>query len=88
MGIASDIGRIKLASPTTLGYLVVIIAATLEALRQILSKALLVPSDQISTELNPITVSFFIFIINGFFLHRLLEKAAQLKKLEKKTCSL
>lgn len=84
MGITSDIGKIKLRSPTTLGYLVVIIAATLEALRQILSKALLVPTDQITTELNPITVSFFIFIINGLFFSSFTRKSGSIKKIRKK----
>ncbi len=84
MGITSDIGKIKLTSPTTLGYLVVIIAATLEALRQILSKALLVPTDQITTELNPVTVSFIIFIINGLFFTSFTRKSGSIKKIIKK----
>jgi drug/metabolite transporter (DMT)-like permease len=84
MGITPDMGKIKLRSPTTLGYLVVIIAATLEALRQILSKALLVPTDQITTELNPITVSFFIFIINGLFFSSFTRKSGSIKKIRKK----
>ena len=84
MGITPGIGKIKLTSPTTLGYLVVIIAATLEALRQILSKALLVPTDQITTELNPITVSFFIFIINGLFFSSFTRKSGSIKKIRKK----
>src|SRR5438309_4982049 len=83
MGIMPDIGRIKLVSPTTLGYLVVIIAATLEALRQILSKALLVPSDQLTTELNPVIVSFFIFIINGLFFSPLARNADSIKKIKR-----
>ena len=84
MGIAPGMGKIKLTSPTTLGYLVVIIAATLEALRQILSKALLVPNDQITTELNPVTVSFFIFIINGLFFSPFTKKSGSIKKIKKK----
>lgn len=84
MGITPNMGKIKLTSPTTLGYLVVIIAATLEALRQILSKALLVPTDQITTELNPITVSFFIFIINGLFFSSFTRKSGSIKKIRKK----
>ncbi|HET6458328.1 MAG TPA: DMT family transporter [Nitrosopumilaceae archaeon] len=84
MGIRSDIKRVKLSSPTALGYLVVIIAATLEALRQILSKALLVPNDQITTELNPVTISFFIFIINGLFFSSFIRKSASIKKIRKK----
>jgi drug/metabolite transporter (DMT)-like permease len=84
MGITSDIGRIKFTSPTTLGYLVVIIAATLEALRQILSKALLVPSDQITAELNPVTVSFFIFIINGLFFSPLTRNSGSIRKIKRR----
>src|SRR5712691_10192872 len=84
MGITSGIGRIKFTSPTTLGYLVVVIAATLEALRQILSKALLVPTDQITTELNPVTVSFFIFIINGLFFSPLARNSGSIRKIKKK----
>jgi drug/metabolite transporter (DMT)-like permease len=84
MGITPGIGKIKLTSPITLGYLVVIIAATLEALRQILSKALLVPTDQITAELNPITVSFFIFIINGLFFTTFTRKSGSIKKIRKK----
>ncbi len=84
MGIRPDIMKVKLSSPTTLGYLVVIIAATLEAFRQVLSKALLVPNDQITTELNPITVSFFIFIINGLFFSTLTRKSGSIKKIRKK----
>jgi len=84
MGITSNMGKIKLTSPTTLGYLVVIIAATLEALRQILSKALLVPNDQITTELNPVTISFFIFIINGLFFSSFTRKSGSIKKIRKK----
>jgi drug/metabolite transporter (DMT)-like permease len=84
MGITPNLGKIKLTSPTTLGYLVVIIAATLEALRQILSKALLVPTDQITTELNPVTVSFFIFIINGLFFSSFTRKSGSIKKIRKK----
>ncbi|TLX68674.1 MAG: DMT family transporter [Thaumarchaeota archaeon] len=84
MGITSGIGRIKFTSPATLGYLVVIIAATLEALRQILSKALLVPTDQITTELNPVTISFFIFIINGLFFSPFARKSGSIRKIRKK----
>jgi drug/metabolite transporter (DMT)-like permease len=84
MGITPGMGRIKLTSPTTLGYFVVIIAATLEALRQILSKALLVPNDQITNELNPVTVSFFIFIINGLFFSPFTKKSSSIKKIKKK----
>ncbi len=84
MGITSGIGRIKFTSPTTLGYIVVIIAATLEALRQILSKALLVPTDQITTELNPVTISFFIFIINGLFFSPFARKSGSIRKIRKK----
>jgi drug/metabolite transporter (DMT)-like permease len=84
MGITPDIGKIKLTSPTTLGYLVVIIAATLEALRQILSKALLVPNDQITTELNPIAISFSIFIIIGLFFSPFTTKSGSIKKIRKK----
>jgi len=84
MGIRPDIKKVKLSSPTTLGYLVVIIAATLEAFRQVLSKALLVPNDQITTELNPITVSFFIFIINGLFFSPFTRKSGSIKKIRKK----
>src|ERR1700756_2233893 len=84
MGISPGMGKIKLASPTTLGYLVVIIAATLEALRQILSKALLVPNDQITNELNPVTVSFFIFIINGLFFSPFTKKNNPIKKIKKR----
>lgn len=83
MGITPDIGRIKFSSPTTLGYVVVIIAATLEALRQILSKALFVPTDQITTELNPVTISFFIFIINGIFFSPLARKSGSIRKIKK-----
>ncbi len=84
MGITPDIRRIKFASPTTLGYLVVIIAATLEALRQILSKALLVPTDEITTQLNPVTVSFFIFIINGLFFSPLARNSGSIRKIKKR----
>src|SRR5712692_8597731 len=84
MGITPDIKRVKFASPTTLGYLVVVIAATLEALRQILSKALLVPTDQITTELNPVTISFFIFIINGLFFSPFAMKSGSIRKIRKK----
>ncbi len=84
MGITSDISRIKFTSPATLGYLVVVIAATLEALRQILSKALLVPTDQITAELNPVTVSFFIFIINGLFFSPLARKNGSIRNIRKK----
>lgn len=83
MGITSDIAKIKFTSPTTLGYLVVIIAATLEALRQILSKALLVPDDPI-TELNPVTTSFLIFIIIGIFFSPFTKKNSSIKKIRKK----
>ncbi len=84
MGITPDITKIKFTSRTTLGYLVVIIAATLEALRQILSKALLVPDDRITTDLNPITISFFIFIIIGIFFSPLTKKSSPIKKIRKK----
>jgi len=84
MGITPDIKRIKISSPTTLGYLVVIIAATLEALRQILSKALLAPTDQIITELNPVTVSFFIFMINGIFFSPLTRKSSSIRNIGKR----
>src|SRR5438445_10739523 len=84
MGITSGIGRIKFTSPATLGYLVVIIAATLEALRQILSKALLVPTDQITTELNPVTIFFFILIINGLFFSPFARKSGSIRKIIKK----
>ena len=84
MGIRPDIGKIKLSSPATLGYIVVIIAATLEALRQILSKALLVPNDQTITELNPVIVCFFIFIINGLFFSPLSRNSGSIKKIRKK----
>jgi len=83
MGITSDIKKVKLASPKTLGYLVVIIAATLEALRQILSKALLMPADDITTELNPVTISFFIFIINGLFFSPLARKSGSIRDIKK-----
>ena len=84
MGITPDIKRIKFASPTTLGYLVVVIAATLEALRQILSKALLVPNDQMTAELNPVIVCFFIFIINGLFFSPFTRNSDSIKKIRKK----
>ena len=84
MGITPDIRKIKLTSRATLGYLVVIIAATLEALRQILSKALLVPDGQITTELNPVTISFFIFIIIGLFFSPLTRKSSSIKTIRKK----
>ncbi len=84
MGITPDIKRIKFASPTTLGYLVVIIAATLEALRQILSKALLIPTDEITTQLNPVTVSFLIFIINGLFFSPLARNSGSIRKIKKR----
>ncbi|HEV2193503.1 MAG TPA: DMT family transporter [Nitrosopumilaceae archaeon] len=84
MGIRPDIKRVKLSSPTTLGYLVVIIAATLEALRQILSKALLVPNDQMTAELNPVIVCFFIFIINGLFFSPFTRNSGSIKKIRKK----
>ena len=84
MGITPDIKKVKLSSPVTLGYLVVIIAATLEALRQILSKALLVPNDQMTAELNPVTVSFFIFIINGLFFSPFARNSGSIKKIRKK----
>jgi drug/metabolite transporter (DMT)-like permease len=83
MGITPDLKRINFVSPRALGYLVVIIAATLEALRQILSKALLVPNDQITTELNPVTISFFIFIINGLFFSPLARNSGSIRKIRK-----
>ena len=84
MGITSERRKIKLTSPTTLGYLVVIIAATLEALRQILSKALLVPNDQMIAELNPVTICFFIFIFNGLFFSPFTKNSVSIKKIGKK----
>ena len=84
MGITPDMRKIKLTSRATLGYIVVIIAATLEALRQILSKALLVPDDRITTELNPVVISFFIFIIIGLFFSPLTRKGRSIKTIRKK----
>lgn len=84
MGITPDVGKIRLTSPTTLGYLVVIIAATLESLRQILSKALLVPNDQMTAELNPVIICFFIFIFNGLFFSPFTKNSGSIKKIRKK----
>ncbi len=84
MGTTPELKKFRFSSPTTLGYLVVIIAAMLEALRQILSKALLVPSDQMITELNPVTVTFFIFIINGIFFSPLARRSGSIKNIQKK----
>lgn len=70
--------------PTTLGYLVVVLAATLEALRQILSKSLLIPNDVSLSELNPLTISFVIFIINGLFFSPFTRKSGSIKNIRKK----
>lgn len=85
MGITPDLKRIKLTSPATLGYLVVIIAASLEAFRQVLSKALLVPNNLDISDLNPITIAFFIFIINGLFFTPLTKNSGKIRKIGKKS---
>jgi drug/metabolite transporter (DMT)-like permease len=83
MGITS-LRRTIPIRPTTLGYLVVIIAATLEATRQILSKSLLVPNDTSLSSLNPLTISFLIFIINGLFFSPFTRKTGSIRQIKRK----
>jgi len=83
MGI-TPLRRTPRIRPTTLGYLVVIIAATLEATRQILSKSLLVPNETTLSSLNPLTISFLIFIINGVFFSPFTRKTGSVREIKKK----
>ncbi|MDE1726771.1 MAG: DMT family transporter [Thaumarchaeota archaeon] len=89
MGIPGGIDKIRsdhtgLFSSTKLGYIAVIIAATLEAFRQILSKAFLVPDTLDISNLNPITISFVIFIVNGIFFTTLARKNHSILQIKKK----
>ncbi len=71
-------------SPTTLGYIAIILAATLEAIRQVLSKALLVPNNVSLSEINPLTIAFIIFMVNGLFFSPFTRKSGSIKHIKRK----
>lgn len=74
----------KALSPTTLGYIAIILAATLEAFRQVLSKSLLVPDKVPFSEVSPLTIAFIIFIVNGLFFTPFARKSISLRHIQKK----
>jgi drug/metabolite transporter (DMT)-like permease len=89
MGVTDRINRarnnhLKFSSNAKIGYLAVILAATLEAFRQILSKAFLVPENVNMIQLNPITIAFIIFVVNGLFFTGLARKNHSILQIKKK----
>lgn len=74
----------RLSASTKLGYLAVILAATLEALRQILSKAFLVPENLDMSHLNPVTIAFVIFVVNGLFFTTFARENRSILQIKKK----
>ena len=88
MGITDGLdkihGKSKVISKTKLGYFAVILAATLEAFRQILSKAFLVPANLDVSHLNPVTISLVIFVVNGLFFTGIARKKHSILRIKKK----
>jgi len=88
MGITDGMDKIhsksRIISKTKLGYFAVILAATLEALRQILSKAFLVPANLDMSQLNPVTIALVIFVVNGLFFTGLARKNRSILRIKKK----
>lgn len=76
--------RATTLSPTTLGYIAIILAATLEAFRQVLSKLFLVPNNVSFSEISPLTIAFIIFIVNGLFFTPFARKNISIKSIQKK----
>lgn len=88
MGITDEVDKIhsksRVISKTKLGYFAVILAATLEAFRQILSKAFLVPANLDMSQLNPVTIALVIFVVNGLFFTGLARKNHSILRIKKK----
>ena len=88
MGITDGTDKIhsksRVISKTKLGYFSVILAATLEAFRQILSKAFLVPANLDMSQLNPVTIALVIFVVNGLFFTGLARKNHSILRIKKK----
>lgn len=76
--------RALLRRPVTLGYIAVILAAMLEAIRQVLSKAFLVPNDVSLSDINPLTIAFIIFIVNGLFFSPFTRKSEPIRNIQRK----